>query len=144
MTIGANQIRLRISNNFGIDALPITAVTIARPSNGSSGDSAIQTNTLQKITFSGSPSFTIPNGALIVSDPLNFKIQPQETITVTMYLAEGQRSNDITSHPGSRATTWMSFGNFVNAENLTDPSVQSVAHWFVPQHHHYTRIPILS
>jgi hypothetical protein len=131
MSIGASQIRVRLSNNFGINNLPITSVTIARPVNGSAGSSAIQTNTLQTLTFSGSPSFTIPNGALIVSDPLDFAIKPQEIITITMYLAQGQQGNDITSHPGSRINIWMSSGNFVNAANLTDPSTQSVAHWSV-------------
>jgi len=129
MSIGASQIRIRFSNNFGVVNLPITNVTIARPINGT-GSSEIDTSTLQTVTFSGSPSFSVPNGCLVVSDPLNFEIKPLDIITITMYLAEGQASNDITSHPGSRVNIWMSSGNFVGAANLTDSSVQSVAHWY--------------
>ncbi|KAF8957218.1 SGNH hydrolase-type esterase domain-containing protein [Flammula alnicola] len=121
MSVGAEQIRLRISNAFGVTDLPITAVTIALPVNGSAGVSAIQKGTLKTVTFSGDQSVDIPNGALVVSDPINFSIEPQSMITTT---------NSITSHPGSRTTSWFSFGNFVSAENLTDPSTQNVAHWF--------------
>lgn len=130
MSIGASQIRIRISNRFGITNLPISAVTVALPFNNSAGQSAIQPNTLQKVTFSGNTSFSIPDGTLLVSDPLNFPIKPQSEIAVTIYLADGQTTYDITSHPGSRTTTWFSFGNYVNAQNLTDPSTQSVAHWY--------------
>ncbi|KAG0646090.1 hypothetical protein D0Z07_8161 [Hyphodiscus hymeniophilus] len=130
MSIGGETIRISISNAFGLNDLPITAVTVALPYQGAAGASAIQSQTLKTVTFSGNSSFTIPNGALAVSDPINFPIKPQSMITVTMYLANGQQSNFITSHPGSRTTSFFSFGNYVNAINMTDPSTQSAAHWF--------------
>jgi hypothetical protein len=129
-SIGGCQIRLRISNAFGLYDLPVTAVTVALPFNGSAGVSAIQPHTLQSLTFSGSSNYTIPNGALVVSDPINFCVEPQSNLAVTIYLEEGQLSNDITGHPGSRVTTWMTEGNYVSATNFTDPSVQSVLHWY--------------
>ncbi|KAJ7440159.1 SGNH hydrolase [Mycena latifolia] len=130
MSIGGDEIRVRFSNAFGVNDLQITAVTVALPVDGVSGASAIIPQTLKSLTFSGSPSFTVPNGALVVSDPIAFPIQPQSTITVTLYLAQGQQGFSITSHPGSRATTWMSFGNSVQAANITDPSTTNVAHWY--------------
>src|ERR1700761_9174224 len=131
MSIGASQIRLRISNAFGLTNLPITSLTIALPFNNTPGCPLIIPSTLKTVTFSGNTSIIIPNGSQAVSDPLDFEIQPQSMISVTMFLAEGQTTNDITSHPGSRTTSWMSFGDHVSATNLTDPSVQSVAHWYV-------------
>ncbi|KAF9481099.1 SGNH hydrolase [Pholiota conissans] len=130
MSVGANQIRLRISNVFGGSDLPITAVTVALPVNGSAGVSNIQKGTLKTVTFSGNASVQIPNGALVVSDTLDFPVKPQSMITVTIFTAQGQTTNSITSHPGSRTTSWFSFGNFVNAETMTDASLQSVAHWY--------------
>jgi hypothetical protein len=131
MTQPSSKIRLRISNAFGINDLVITAATVALPFNGASGVSAIQPKTLQKVTFSGSESFTIPDGSLAVSDPINMNVKAQMGISVTLYLAQGQASNNITSHPGSRATSWFVFGNEVSATNLsvTDPLTQSVQHW---------------
>jgi len=129
MSIGGDHIRVRFSNAFGVNNLQITAATVALPVGGVSGASAITTSTLKTLTFSGSPSFSVPNGALVVSDPIAFTIQPQSTITVTLYLAQGQDGFDITSHPGSRATSWISFGNLVQAQNMTGPATTSLAHW---------------
>lgn len=132
MTIGAEYIRVRISNAFGVTNLPITAVTVAYPAlgvNASAGASAILTNSTKQLTFSGNQSISIPNGALAVSDPIEFPIKALSTLTVTMYLANGQTTNYITSHPGSRTTSWFSFGDYTKAANMTDSSTQSIAHW---------------
>ncbi|KAL1955633.1 hypothetical protein VTO42DRAFT_8366 [Malbranchea cinnamomea] len=133
VSTGAEYIRLRISNAFGGSDLPITAVTIALPrpgENGGAGTSAIRVETLQSLTFSGDSSFTVPVGALVVSDPIKFKIKSQSVVTVSIYLAKGQETNDIASHPGSRTSSWFSFGNYVDAEDLTDASTQKVEHWY--------------
>jgi len=53
-------------------------------------------------------------------------------LTVTTYLAGGQQSqtNAVTSHPGSRATSWFTKGNQVNATTLTGSLLASAAHWY--------------
>lgn len=132
MSVGASQIRLKITNAFGVTNLPITAATVALPANDTAGIHQIQASTLQKLTFSGKDSISIPNGALAVSDPLNFAIKPQSVVTITLYLESGQTTNSITSHPGSRTTSWWQFGNAVSAPSLavTDPKTQSAAHWY--------------
>ncbi|KAF2015479.1 SGNH hydrolase [Aaosphaeria arxii CBS 175.79] len=145
VSVGASQIRLKISNAFGVTNLPITAVTVSLPANNTAGIHQIQPNTVQKVTFSGNSSISIPNGALAVSDPLDFKVNPQSVVTVTIYLKDGQTTNSITSHPGSRTTSWWQFGNAVDAASLTisDRAKQSAAHWYflssieawVPQHY---------
>lgn len=116
---------------FGTTDLPITAVTIALPFNGTAGGSAIQPETLQKVTFSGDSSFTIPNGALVISDPIRFTVKPRSVLAITIYLAQGQPSNYITSHPGSRTLSWFSRGNYVSDTNLTSSTTLNVAHWCV-------------
>lgn len=132
VTAQANQIRLKISNVFGGSNLPITAVTVALPANQTAGIHQIQTSTLQKVTFSGKAGISIPNGALAVSDPINFPIKGAQVVTVSMYLASGQTTNSITSHPGSRTTSWFQFGNAVDAAQIavTDANTQSTAHWY--------------
>jgi len=132
MSIGGPQIRIRISNAFGLTDLPITAVTVALPFNGSAGVAAIQPSTLKTVTFSGSKNYTIPNGALVVSDPIDLPVIAQSMLSVTIYLANGQVSstNAITAHPGSRTISWMSLGNQVSATNITDASSANVAHWY--------------
>lgn len=100
VTIGASRIRIRLSNAFGTADLGITAVTIALPANGAAGVRDIQTSTLKTVTFSGSNSAVIPNGALIVSDPIDFTVKAQSNLAVTIYLSTGQTTLDVTSHPG--------------------------------------------
>jgi hypothetical protein len=129
MSLGAEQIRVRVSNAFGASDLPITGMTVALPFNGSAGVSAIDVNSIQKVTFSGDDSITIPNGALAVSDALDFAIAAESILTVTMYLKDGQTTNNITSHPGSRTTSWFTFGNQLSETNLTGNFLNSTAHW---------------
>jgi len=130
MSIGAKQIRLRFSNAFGVNDLPIDAVTVALPYNGSAGVRAIVPRTLKTVTFGGNSSFIVPNGALVVCDPIDFDVKPQSMLTVTMYLASGQQGMSITSHPGSRTTSWFAEGNQVSETNLTGSDVESAAHWY--------------
>lgn len=135
MTLGAKQLRVRISNAFGLNDLPITKVTIAlpladMPGQNLTGASAINTTTVQTLTFSGNESMIIPYGALAVSDPVNFPIPAGQVISTSMYLQVGQASNYITSHPGSRTQIWMSYGDYTDAANMTDPSTQSTFHWY--------------
>lgn len=132
MTTDAAQIRIKFSNVFGSSNLPITAVTVALPANNTAGIHEIKATTLQKVTFSGKDSISVPNGALAVSDPLNFPIKAQQVVTVSVYLASGQLTNSITSHPGSRTTSWWQFGYAVNDAQLavTNSTIQSAAHWY--------------
>ncbi|KAK4240017.1 SGNH hydrolase-type esterase domain-containing protein [Achaetomium macrosporum] len=125
LTQDASTIRLQFSNAFGNSDLPITAATIALPVNGTAGSSAIHTDTVKYLTFSGSRSFQVPNGALVVSDPLRFPVKAQTSLTITVYLAAGQAGFGITGHPGSRTSSWLSQGNLVAAADLNSSSSSS-------------------
>lgn len=107
----------------------ITNVTVGLPLGGKAGSSAIEPKTLKTVTFDGQKGITIPDAGLVVSDPVEFDVDPQSMLTVSIYLEKGQQGGHITSHPGSRTTSWMTFGNQVDSANITGPSVQSVAHW---------------
>jgi hypothetical protein len=129
MSIGAERIRVQFSNTFGGSDLTITAASLALPTGAKIGVNGIDTATLMGLTFSnGAASITIPRGQVAYSDPINFKIEPQSMLTVTMYTQAGQASNRITGHPGSRTTSWMQQGNKVNASTVTGASTK---HWYV-------------
>ena len=128
VSVGGPRIRLRFSNAFGGAPLPLSAVSVARPLDGRAGVSAIAAGSVLPVTFHGKPSTTIPAGAQVVSDPLPFPVRPFENITVTAYLAHGQGSLSITSHPGSRTTSYLVPGNQVTAADL--PGATPVDHWY--------------
>lgn len=128
VSAGGQQVRLRFSNAFGGTALPITAASVALPLGGRAGVSAIQPGTSQPVTFGGRSGVVIPVGAQAVSDPLSFPLAPQSNVTVTIYLAAGQASSSITSHPGSRTTSYLLAGNHAGDADL--PGATPVDHWY--------------
>lgn len=131
VTQPASTIRLQISNAFGGSDLPITSVTVALPTNNTSGSPSIIPSTLKPVSFSGSPSFTVPNGAVVFSDPIAFPVTAGQILSVTIYLASGQTTNSITGHPGSRTTSYMAPGNHVSAPDLSAlPGADHVDHWY--------------
>ncbi|MFD6427051.1 SGNH/GDSL hydrolase family protein [Streptomyces sp. NPDC060198] len=128
VSVGGKQVRLRFSNAFGGAALPLTSVSVALPAGGRAGASAIRPATFRTVTFSGSASTVVPVGSQAVSDPLDFDVAPGTNLTVTVYLAHGQASNSVTSHPGSRTTSYLLAGDHVRDEDLTGAA--SAAHWY--------------
>ncbi|KAI9925449.1 hypothetical protein AWENTII_012907 [Aspergillus wentii] len=128
LTQNTSTIRLRFSNAFGLADLPISNVTISLPQHQKPGTSLSDTETVKKLTFNGDNGIIIPTGALAVSDPIDFPVQAQSELMVSLYLRDGQDGGAITSHPGSRTTSWMARGNFVEKVNLTD--AMSVEHWY--------------
>ncbi len=128
VTVGGRLVRLRFSNAFGGAVLPITGVSVAVPAGGQAGVSAIQAGSARAVTFQGKSSVDVPVGAQVVSDPIEFAVAPRTNVTVTMYLAKGQASNNITSHPGSRTTSYLVTGNHLADEDL--PGATTTAHWY--------------
>jgi lysophospholipase L1-like esterase len=128
VTVGSRLIRLRFSNAYGGADLPITSISVARPAGGAAGVSAITPGTSRTVTFDGRTAIDIPVGAQMVSDPLDFPVATNSNLTVTIYLSAGQASSSITSHPGSRTTTYMLAGNHLNDADL--PGAANVAHWY--------------
>jgi lysophospholipase L1-like esterase len=123
-----------VSNAFGVDQLQVTSVTISLPKPGKqenlAGSSRIVADTVHPLTFSGQQSIDIPNGALAVSDPINFTVHSAQVITISIYLQHGQTGGEVTGHPGSRTQTWMCHGDFTKLEDMNDPSTKSTFHWY--------------
>ncbi|KAJ5791130.1 uncharacterized protein N7518_008141, partial [Penicillium psychrosexuale] len=130
VSLAAQEIRIRLSNAFGPNDLKISNATISLPARHQVGIRALQTDTLKTVFFDGSPDVDIPNGGLVVSDPIKFPVEAQSALMVNIYLAEGQQGFSITGHPGSRTTSYLALGDWTSAENLTDSSVQSTDHWY--------------
>ncbi|KFZ06067.1 hypothetical protein V501_07729 [Pseudogymnoascus sp. VKM F-4519 (FW-2642)] len=128
VSIGADRIRLQISNTFGGSDLPITEAAIALPTGGEAGVGNIEASPIAGLTFNGATSVTIPKGEVAYSDPIDFSVVAESMLTLTLYLAAGQTGNSITGHPGSRTTSWMQEGNHVNATSIPG---SSIAHCFV-------------
>ncbi|MFY4721283.1 SGNH/GDSL hydrolase family protein [Streptomyces sp. LaBMicrA B280] len=128
VSVGGTRLRLRFSNAFGGAVLPVTAVSVALPADGRAGSGAVRAGSARRVTFDGRASTVVPVGAQAVSDPLDFRLRPGSNLTVTLYLADGQASDDITSHPGSRTTSYMVRGNHLDDADLSGAA--TAQHWY--------------
>jgi lysophospholipase L1-like esterase len=128
VSIGGKQLRLHVDNTFGGADLPVTSVWVALPRGGQAGTDAIEAGSSRQVTFHGRYSVRVPTGAEMVSDPLDFAVQPDSNLTVTLYLAKGQASQDITSHPGSRTTSYLVGGD--HGQDATLPGAATADHWY--------------
>jgi lysophospholipase L1-like esterase len=127
-TIGGSELRLRVSNAFGGAPLPLTRVAVAAPAGGRAGVSAIEPGSSRRVTFGGRASTVVPVGALMVSDPIDVDVAAGANLTVTVYLANGQASDSITSHPGSRTTSYLVRGDATDAKDLAGAA--HADHWY--------------
>jgi lysophospholipase L1-like esterase len=122
VSIGGPQIRVRFSNAFGTTPLTIFAAHVAKA--GKAG--SIQVDTDRDLAFQGRLSVTIPPGALLYSDPIDFDLRPLSDLAVTIRLKGAPDS--VTMHAGSRATSYLVQGDAVTAADLS--SAQTVDHWY--------------
>jgi lysophospholipase L1-like esterase len=124
LTLGGPRLRIRLSNAFGTAPLRLDSVHIARTPGG---DSARILAGGAAVTFAGRREVLIPAGAEITSDPVVLALPPLATVAVTMHVPEPPAQQ--TSHPGSRATSWLLPGNHVADPDL--PGAQGVEHWYM-------------
>jgi lysophospholipase L1-like esterase len=121
VSIGGSKVRVRISNEYGTADVALIAVHIAKPM----GAGGIDTSTDMALTFNGMANVTIPTGMAATSDPFDYNLAPLSDLTIT--IAFGNQTGEITGHPGSRATSYMTAGNHVSDASLTANATQ---HWY--------------
>jgi lysophospholipase L1-like esterase len=122
VSVGGKQIRVRISNTFGATPLIIPSAHVAF----ASGGSAIRPESDRALTFHGQTSATIPPGAVMYSDTLDFDLAPLSDLALTVHLNGVPK--EVTAHPGSRATSYLVAGDSVSAADL--PTAAPTDHWY--------------
>lgn len=123
-SIGGARLRVRFSNVFGKTPLRIGGATLARSADNSRPD--IVPATRHPLRFSGKAGAVIPPGGEWLSDPLDWAFGAFEDLAVSIHILadpDGQ-----TSHPGSRATSYVVRGDATAAASL--PGARPVDHWY--------------
>ena len=124
VSIGGQQVRVRLSNAYGTGSLVIGAARVARRSSGAS----IIAGTDRILTFNGSPTTTIPPGALAVSDPVKLKVPDLADLAISLYL--GDNAVAATEHALGLQTTYVSAaGDFSGAIDLPTASTTQAFHF---------------
>ena len=124
LSAAGRTIRVRLSNVFGTAPLAISGATIARSADPAS--SRIRPETLRPLRFAGREAIVIPAGGEYVSDPVELDSPVLSHVTVTMHLPQPPERQ--TSHPGSRATSYLLPGKHLAAHELT--GAKTTVHWF--------------
>ncbi len=113
LSFGGDRIRIRLSNRFGTQSLVVGPVHVALQASGP----AIVPGTDRAVTFGGQSTFTIPPGALAVSDPVQLGVEALQEIAVSIFLPGA--SGPLTIHQLGVATTYISTtGDFTGSTAL--------------------------
>ena len=127
VSLGGSQIRVQFSNKEGKTPLTITAVHVALCKKTPTVDGSIDTTTDKAVTFSGMAGVSVPAGMDMWSDAVDFALPALANVSITT--AFGTIPADITSHNGSRTTSYVQTNSTnVSAADMT--SAPSNAHWF--------------
>jgi lysophospholipase L1-like esterase len=116
ISIGGSRVQVRVSNAWGARDLAVGAAHLGLRSQGA----GIVAGSGRPLTFSGSPSATIPAGALAVSDPVDLDVAPLADLAVSIYLAgEVPESFQLTGHDPAHQTNYISpRGDFAAANEM--------------------------
>jgi lysophospholipase L1-like esterase len=102
ISVGGDQLRIVLSNEFGARPLTIGSATVAL----SAGGAAVDPATVKPVTFGGTISAVIPPGAPLVSDPVDLSVKPLSSVAVSFYLP---KKTGVTSvHWDGAQTTYIS------------------------------------
>lgn len=120
LSLGGRQLRVRVSNVFGLEQLHLDAVHVAQPvSNGS-------VTADQAVLFHGAADVTVPAGAELWSDAVAYPVEAGGDLAISIHYEHAPDRQ--TGHPGSRATSYLVHGNLVSAADLT--GAKTVEHWY--------------
>ncbi|MFJ4655330.1 SGNH/GDSL hydrolase family protein [Nocardia sp. NPDC088792] len=116
LTNGGDQVRIRLSNHYGLGPLEVTGSTVAATDTGA----AITATTLHPLTFAGTSKVTIPAGAELTSDPAPLHVTQLENVTVTLYLRA--TTGPATFHSQAWTDSYLATG-----DHLSDPAAAAFA-----------------
>ena len=113
ISLGGDQVRLRLSNRFGQQKVEIGAVHLALRSSGA----GIVAGSDHTVTFGGRPSVTIPANAIVLSDPVSFKVPNGTDLAVSLFLPKAALGAGI--HYASQQTNYVATGDLTAAPDLS-------------------------
>jgi lysophospholipase L1-like esterase len=122
-SLPGSELRVRLTNVFGTEALRVGAATVSL----STSESGIDAASLHNLTFGGSASIVIPPGAEVLSDPVPMATSASATLAISLYLPLQQISN-ATVHSGAQQDNYIETGNHVSDASFTAPEV--ISSWY--------------
>jgi len=123
-TFTGGHVRLQLSNEKGAEPLEIQKVHLALAGTaGGSIDAASDT----ALTFGGMAGVTIPAGQTAWSDGVDFPLEAMTLTAISIQFGSGVPT-ELTTHPGSRTTSYFTDGDTV--ATATPPSPGTRDRWY--------------
>ena len=123
VSLGSDELRLKLSNEFSNEPVEIKSVYIADPKDGD----GIVPSTVRYLRFDGKSGVTIDPKGAVYSDPLKYDLKPLQLLSVTINYGEKTPKN-ATSHRGSRTTSYIMKGESKPKKNFE--VAEKVEHWY--------------
>lgn len=101
---GGEQLRVRLSNEYGSTPLRIAHAQVAHRVSGARTDAGAA------LAFGGQAEVSIPAGAAVLSDPVAFPVAAQTDLAVSVYIEQGLAS---TAHMTNRSAIYFASGDHV-------------------------------
>lgn len=119
ISIGGDKVRVVLSNEYGTRPLTIGEAHVAL----TAPDGKIKEGSDHPLTFGGTASVTIPPGAPIVSDPVDFAVEPLSELSVSLFFPDVAEASTI--HWDGHQTAYVAAGNKVSEVDLAADSTQT-------------------
>lgn len=122
-SVGGRTLRVELANAFGHETVSIGSARVALRTTGSSVD----LHSDRQLTFSGSKTFDLPPGVVLVSDPVDLTIQPMSDLAVSLLVVKGGSSP--TNHMIGLHTSYLADGDQTGHDTLTKSSTTTSYVW---------------
>lgn len=123
-SVGGDQLRLRLTNEFGEEPLRVGEVHVARRAGATGTDIVPATD--RAVTFGGRRTATVPAGAPMVSDPVRLAVPARSDLVVSIYLPEP--TPVTTLHAFAYQDNVIADGNVT--DDRTVAATRTVGQWF--------------
>ncbi len=123
-SIGGRAVRIRLANHFGTQPVTFNAVYLGLQKSGAS----LVPGSNHAVTFGGSKSITIREGADALSDPVSLAVGSEQNLAVSMYTAG--TTGPATVHNAAFQTNYASGpGNFA-ADDTPGAFSKTMQSWY--------------
>ncbi len=121
-SLAGSRPRVLLSNEYGEGPLVISAASVAP----SLGMDRVDPSRARPLRFGGASALRLEAGQRAWSDPVDLKVDDLMDIAVSLSIEACPRA--VTSHPGSRTSSYIARGADLDAPSL--PGAERVEHWY--------------
>jgi lysophospholipase L1-like esterase len=104
-TVSGSQVRIRLTNEDGDQAVTVGHATVAKPDLSTSAVPDIDPASLRQLSFGGQASAVMNKGAELLSDPVDLAVESQQDLVVTVYFPTP--TGPTTFHSTTRQTSYI-------------------------------------